>query len=252
LDSDYDSSEYAANALINVSYSHVELSEKSLFFILTLWSFNHILSIIKTMEPLTEKQQKVLGFIEGRLRDNNPPSQREIAQHFGLAQNAIYQLVGYTKKKGYLVDSGGHRGLRLSKEYLDHIKQSEGIPIVGCVAAGEPILAEENIEGYINIEKLFTKSEGVFLLKVSGDSMIDEGIMDGDYVAVKPTSTIENGQIGVVLLDGEATVKRVYIQPNRIALKSANRAAGYKTRYINRTEQNVRIIGKVAGCFRLL
>ena len=204
------------------------------------------------MEPLTEKQQKVLGFIEGRLRDNNPPSQREIARHFGLAQNAIYQLVGYLKKKGYLIDSGGHRGLRLSEEYLENVRQSEGIPVVGRVAAGEPILAEENVEGYINIERLFTKSGGVFLLKVSGDSMVDEGIMDGDYVAVKPTSTIENGQIGVVLLDDEATVKRIYIQPNRIALKSANRAAGYKTRYIKRTEQNAHIIGKVTGCFRVL
>lgn len=204
------------------------------------------------MKPLTEKQQKVLGFIEGRLRDNNPPSQREIARYFGLAQNAIYQLVGYLKKKGYLMDSGGHRGLRLSEEYLQNIKQPEGIPLVGRVAAGEPILAEENIEGYINIEKLFTKSKGVFLLKVSGDSMIDEGIMDGDYVAVKPTSTIESGQIGVVLLDDEATVKKIYTQPNRIALKSANRAAGYKTRYIKRTEQNAHIIGKVTGCFRVL
>jgi repressor LexA len=204
------------------------------------------------MERLTERQQKVLGFIEGRLRDNNPPSQREIARHFGLVQNAIYQLIGYLKKKGYLIDSGGHRGLRLSEEYLENIKQSEGIPIVGRVAAGEPILAEENIEGYVNIEKLFTKSEGLFLLKVSGDSMVDEGIMDGDYVVVKPTSTIENGQIGVVLLDGEATVKRIYIQPNRIALKSANRAAGYKTRYIKRAEQNAHIVGKVTGCFRVL
>jgi repressor LexA len=204
------------------------------------------------MKPLTEKQQKVLGFIEGRLRDNDPPSQREIARHFGLAQNAIYQLVSYLKKKGYLTDSGGHRGLRLSEEYLENVRQSEGIPVVGRVAAGEPILAEENIEGYINIEKLFTKSEGLFLLKVSGDSMVDEGIMDGDYVAVKPTSTIENGQIGVVLLDGEATVKRIYIQSNRVALKSANRAAGYKTRYIKRAEQNARIIGKVTGCFRVL
>ncbi|KPL23978.1 MAG: hypothetical protein AMJ75_04860 [Phycisphaerae bacterium SM1_79] len=204
------------------------------------------------MEPLTEKQQKVLGFIQGRLQNNNPPSQREIARHFGLAQNAIYQLVSYLKKKGYLVDSGGHRGLKLSEEYLDHIRQSEGIPVVGRVAAGEPILAEENVEAYINIEKLFTKSKGVFLLKVSGDSMIDEGIMDGDYVAVKPTSTIGNGQIGVVLLDGEATVKRIYIQSNRIALKSANHAADYKTRYIKRATQNARIVGKVTGCFRLL
>lgn len=163
------------------------------------------------MEPLTEKQQQVLEFIVGRLRENHPPSQREIARHFTLAQNAVYQLVGYLRKKGYLVDSGGHRGLRLSEAYLRQTEQTAGLPILGRVAAGEPILAQENIEGYLNCEKLFGRSEGTFALKVSGDSMIDEGIMDGDYVIVKLGSTLQNGQIGVVLLDDEATVKRVFI-----------------------------------------
>ena len=202
------------------------------------------------MELLTEKQRQVLKFIEDRLRENNPPSQREIARHFGLAQNAVYQLVGYLKRKGYLVDSGGHRGLRLSGEYLDETRQTDGIPIVGRVAAGEPILAEENIEGYVNVERLFNQSEGIFLLRVSGDSMIDEGIMDGDYVAVEPTSEIESGQLGVVLLDDEATVKRVHIQKNRIALKPANKRAGYRTRYVKQFDKDIRIIGKVIGCIR--
>jgi len=204
------------------------------------------------MELLTEKQQKVLGFIENRLKGNNPPSQREIAGHFGLAQNAVYQLVGYLKKKGYLIDSGGHRGIRLSEGYRKKIEQAEGIPIVGRVAAGEPILAEENIEGYVNLKKLFGRSKDVFLLRVVGDSMVDEGIMDGDFVVVKPTSTIENGQIAVVLLDDEATVKRVIIRRDRIALKAANQAAGYKTKYIKRSSQSVRIIGKVTGCLRTI
>jgi len=204
------------------------------------------------METLTEKQQKVFRFIEGRLRGNNPPSQREIAQHFGLAQNAVYQLVGYLKKKGYLVDSGGHRGLRLSKAYIDTIRQSEGVPVVGRVAAGEPILAEENIEGYVGLKELFGLSKDTFILKVTGDSMADEGIMDGDFVVVKPTLVIENGQIGVVLLDDEATIKRIHIQRDRITLKSANRAADYKTRNIKRGDKDVRIIGKVTGCFKLL
>jgi len=201
---------------------------------------------------LTEKQQKVLNYIEQRLKDNHPPSQREIAEHFGLTQNAIYQLVGYLKNKGYLENAAGHRVLRLSKAYLDKIKRTEGIPLVGRVAAGEPILAEENIEGYIDLNKLFKPSEGSFLLKVFGNSMTDEGIMDGDYVLVKPASTIENGQIGVVLVDDEATVKRIYIQKDKILLKPANRAAGYKTRYIRRGDKNIRIIGRVTGCFKLL
>ena len=192
----------------------------------------------------------MLIYIEGRLRDNNPPSQREIAEHFGLAQNAAYQLVTYLKNKGYLTDSGGHRRLRLSKEYLRSKRQAAGIPVVGRVAAGEPILAQENIEGYIDLKELFAQSEDAFLLRVVGDSMVDEGIMDGDLVLVKPSSTIEDGQIGVVLLDDEATVKRIYIQHNRIALKSANHAAGYKTRYIKRLEKDIRIIGKVIGCLR--
>jgi len=204
------------------------------------------------MEPLTEKQQRVLKFIERKLKENNPPSQKEIAAYFGLAQNAAYQLVGYLKKKGYLTDSGRHRGIRLSKEYLRSVQQTGGVPIVGRVAAGEPILAEQNIEDYVNIKELLGLSGDVFLLKVSGDSMVDEGIMDGDLVAVKPVPEVENGQIAVVLLDGEATVKRVYIQKHRIALKPANEAAGYKTEYIKRSSRSVRIIGKVIGCLRTI
>jgi len=202
------------------------------------------------MEPLTEHQQKAFRFIENRLEDNKPPSQREMAQHLGLSRAAVRQFIGYLKKKGFVVDSGGHRGLRLSKEYLDKKRQTEGIPVIGRVAAGEPILAEENIEGYANLKELLGLPNDVFLLKVSGDSMVDEGIMDGDYVAVKPGRTIENGKIGVVLLDDEATVKRVYIKRDRIALQPANKAAGYKTKYIKQDSEKIRLIGKVTGCIR--
>jgi len=202
------------------------------------------------MEPLTPKQQRVLEFIASRLGENSPPSQREVARHFGLAQNAAYQLVRYLRRKGYLVDAGGHRGLRLSPEYLGEIEATQGVPVLGRVAAGEPILAEQNIEGYVDLGGLFGRSKGAFLLKVAGDSMVDEGIMDGDYVVVKPRSTIDDGQIGVVLLDDEATVKRVFLQKGRIALKPANRRAGYRTRYIRQFDKDVRIIGKVIGCIR--
>jgi repressor LexA len=204
------------------------------------------------MEPLTEKQQRILAFIESRLREGKPPSQREIARHFHLAQNAVYQLVRYLRTKGYLIDSGGHRGLRLSSEYLEGKRQAQGVPIVGRVAAGEPILAEENVEGYADLNEFFGLREDVFLLRVSGNSMIDEGIMDGDYVAVQPGDKIENGRIGVVLLEDEATVKRIYIQRGRIALQPANKAAGYKTRYVKRGNERVRIVGKVIGCIRTM
>ena len=202
------------------------------------------------MEALTEKQRKVFVFIEARLRAWDPPSQREIARHFKLAQNAAYQLVGYLKKKGYLSDSGGHRGLRLSKEYLDKKRRTEGIPVVGRVAAGEPILAQENIDEYSNLKELLGLPADAFLLKVSGESMIDEGIMDGDFVAVRPSKTIENGKIAVVLLDDETTVKRISVQRDRIALQPANKAAGYKTKYVKRGSKRVQVVGRVIGCIR--
>ena len=202
------------------------------------------------MEPLTKKQQKVLKFIERQLGSGNPPSQREIADHFGMAQNSVYQLVGYLRKKGYLTDVSGHRGLRLSREYSQ--SKEDGVAVVGQVAAGEPILAEQNIEGYVNIKQLFGLSDDVFLLRVRGDSMVDEGIMEGDYVVVQPGRKVENGQIAVIMLDDEATVKKVYIQQDRMALKPANSAAGYKTRYIKRGSKDIRIIGRVTGCLRVI
>jgi repressor LexA len=203
------------------------------------------------MEPLTKKQRLVLEFVEARLGENRPPSQREIADHFGLVQNAAYQLIGYLRKKGYLVDTGGHRGIRLSPEYLEERREVEGLPILGRVAAGTPRLAEQKIEGYLNVEKVFGSwREGNFALRIAGDSMVDEGIMNGDYVVVKAGPAIEDGQIAVVLLDDEATVKRVFVQGNRIALKPANRRAKYPTRYIRASEKDVRILGKVIGCIR--
>jgi repressor LexA len=202
------------------------------------------------MRRLTPRQQQALEFIESRLEENNPPSQREIARHFGLAQNAAYQLVRYLRQKGYLVDVVGHRSLRLSPEYLAKKKPAQGVPILGRVAAGEPILAEQNIESYVELPGMFGRTQGLFLLKIAGDSMVDEGILDGDYVVVRQRAAIDNGQIGVVLLDEEATVKRVFMQKDRIALKPANRKAGYKIRYIKQFDKDVRILGKVVGCIR--
>ena len=204
------------------------------------------------MKPLTEKQQKVLEYIETRLAENEPPSQREIAEHFELAQNSVYQLISYLKKKGYLSASSGYRGLKLSKDYIEQTKPYKGLPVVGTVAAGLPILAQENIREYVDVGEMFGKADDSFILKVSGDSMVDEGIMDGDFVIVKNNSEVGNGKIGVVMINDEATVKKVYIQKSRIALEPANKAGGYKTIYVKKDADNVRIIGKVTGCFRKL
>ena len=194
----------------------------------------------------------MFNYIAGRLEKNNPPSQREIARHFGLAQNSVYQLISYLKKKDYLAGTTGHRGLRLSKAYLDRAEASKGFALIGSVAAGVPILAEENIEGHIDLNELFGSANDMFVLRVAGDSMVDAGIMDGDFAMVKPTSEIANGQIAVVLINDEATVKKVYVRKNQIALEPANKTAGYKTIIIKKGDKNIRIIGKVTGCFRKL
>jgi repressor LexA len=204
------------------------------------------------MDKLTEKQQKALRYIEGRLERDEALSQREIARHFGLAQNAIYQIIRYLSKKGYLADTKGHRTLRLSQAYLDTKRQAEGIPIIGRVAAGEPILAEENIDGYVDLKEFFEPAEGTFVLKVIGDSMVDAGIMNGDLVVVKATSEVGNGRIGVVSVNNEATVKKVYVRRNQIILEPANKAGGYKTMKVKKDSAGVRIIGKVTGCIRKL
>jgi repressor LexA len=202
------------------------------------------------MEPLTDKQQKVLAFIEGQLADHNPPSQREVARHFGLTLTAARQLIGYLKKKEYLVDSGRHRGLRLSEQYSRQCQRPQGIPIVGRVAAGRPILAQEDIQGYLQLQQMVPAEEGAFALKVTGDSMVDEGILDGDYVIVRPGETIEDGRIAVVLLDDEVTVKRVHRQKDRMVLTPANKQAGYKAVTVKGSDRRIRMVGQVVGCIR--
>src|SRR3989339_865919 len=97
--------------------------------------------------------------------------------------------------------TSAHRGLRLSDEYLAQKEKQKGLPLVGRVAAGEPILAEQNIEDYITVPEIIAKSgKNAFLLKVRGDSMVDDGILNNDLVVVEPDSRVENGQVGVVLL----------------------------------------------------
>ena len=202
------------------------------------------------MEPLTQKQQQILTFIEDRLAAGEPPSQREIADAFGMVQNSVYQLIGYLRQKGYLAESKGHRGLRLSKAYAADRQESRGLPIVGRVAAGQPILALENVEAYLDVEEVFSSEGGRFLLRVAGDSMVDAGILDGDLVLVAPCKEIDNGSIGVVLVDDDATIKRVYKQKYRIALKPANKKGRYKTLYFKAFDNDVRLVGRVVGCLR--
>ena len=102
------------------------------------------------MEPLTERQRQVRDFIEGQLQARHPPTQREMAGHFGLSRNAVRQILAYLVRKVYIDRGGGHRAIRLSQGYAAQKEAGRGIPIVGRVAAGRPLLAREEIEGYLD------------------------------------------------------------------------------------------------------
>jgi len=124
----------------------------------------------------------------------------------------------------------------------------EGLPILGNVAAGAPILAEENLAGYFKLQDLYRGSENVFMLRVKGESMINAGIFDGDYVIVRMQQTIEPGEIGVAILGGEATVKRIFCDGNIVELVPENDAM--KPITVTRADPSFSIGGKVVGVVR--
>jgi repressor LexA len=216
---------------------------------LTIWSFDNILSV---MDDLTEKQKQVLEYIVREKALGNAPSQRDIAAHFGLSQNAIFQLVSYLRTKGYIDSTSRHRSIRLSASCLERVAGEKGIPVVGRIAAGEPILAQENIEERLDLNEMVAGNGGKFFLRVAGQSMVDAGIMDGDYVAVNPNAHVRSGDIAAVLLGEEATVKRIYFEKDRILLKAENHTGAFRNRSIRRDDAEARIIGKVAGVFRTM
>jgi len=135
------------------------------------------------------------------------------------------------------------RGLRV-------VSDREGLPIVGRVAAGTPIAAEENLEGHLSPDDLAPQGKGVFCLRVQGDSMVDAGILDGDYVICRPRAAFEHGEVGVAVIDGEATVKTLRRRGQGIDLVPANDA--YDTLHIDPSEQEFRYAGKVVGVHRAL
>jgi repressor LexA len=122
------------------------------------------------------------------------------------------------------------------------------VPIIGRVRAGEPILAVENVEGYISLDRSLLSSENVFLLRVEGDSMIEAHIQDGDFALVKPQPGAENGEIVVALVEDEATIKRIFKKRDLVRLEPAN--PSMEPIVIKKGEKKVKIVGKVVGIFR--
>ena len=209
------------------------------------------------MEPLSNRQSEMLEFIASHIdRTGVPPSYREIGAALGIGStNGVSDHIKALERKGYVERVGGRgasRSLRLTAEVQANVDQEStiSVPVLGRVAAGIPLLAEENYDHSVRVDAGMLPSSGrVFALIVTGDSMNEDGIMDGDTLFVHETATVRQGEIAVVLVDDEATVKRWFREGNRIRLQPSNREMA--PIYVDGT-QDVRVIGKAVGCFRRL
>jgi repressor LexA len=174
-------------------------------------------------QALSHRQQQTLAFVHEHLEaQGRPPTLREISDALGFPSHSSAQAcVESLVRKGALERLPQHRGLRLPKGMASHLRGLE-LPLVGRVAAGSPILAEENVESQIEIDPALFRPRADYLLRVVGMSMRDVGIIDGDLLAVHRTPTAEDGQIVVARLDDEVTVKRLKRERGRLLLLPAN------------------------------
>jgi repressor LexA len=203
------------------------------------------------MDNLTQKQQDILNFIASQKRETDlPPTVREIADHFGFrSPKAASDHLAALEKKGYIIRSAGiARGLTLVKNEDEDVKAAEGtIPIVGDVAAGLPILAVENVLGTLSMDSAFGSGD-LFAVRVRGDSMIDYGIFESDYVIVRRSPTVDQNAIAVIYVDGEATVKKLRKTNAGYQLIPGN--ARYHPIVITAETQGFAIAGPVVGVVR--
>jgi len=168
------------------------------------------------VREFTELQERVTRFIQQHWRrSRRAPSYRQIATHLGVDVRSAYQHVQALERKGVLERRGGRI------ELLGAHRPPEGLPVLGRVAAGLPILATENHDHHVDLAGMLD-GDGLFLLRVRGDSMQGVGILDGDLVLAREQHSVEDGEIAVVLVGEEATVKRVRRNGGRVRLEAAN------------------------------
>ncbi|MBI2914794.1 MAG: transcriptional repressor LexA [Firmicutes bacterium] len=201
------------------------------------------------MESLTQRQRQILDYIKKHVRTKGyPPSVREIGEAVGLSSSStVHGHLERMEQKGFIRrDPTKPRAILVLGDPDFVHKEVTNVPVVGRVTAGEPILAVQNIDDYFPVPKDFIAYEDTFILKVRGDSMINAGIVDGDYVVVKQQSYADNGDIAVVLLEDEATVKRFFRQNDHVRLQPEN--PNLKPILV----KDAQILGRVVGLFRRL
>lgn len=199
------------------------------------------------MKVLTDKQKKILEFLTEYTKNHGyPPTVREIGGHFKFLWAAARGHLQALHRKGFIkLNPSKSRGIE-----IPGLMPSNGymVPVAGKIRAGKPILAREDIESHIVVDKDLFKDSNAFALRITGDSMVEAGIFNNDYVIVKPQGTIENGEIAVVLIEDEATVKRVYKEKKKIVLKPENK----NMEPTKHNPDEVSIIGRVVGVIRKL
>jgi repressor LexA len=207
------------------------------------------------LETLSNRQREIVDFLSAAVDQHGVmPSYREIGRALGIkSTNAVSDHIKALIKKGYVErvgEPGRPRSLRLTVKatgFLDD--EIVGVPVLGRIAAGVPLLAQENLEGTIRVDGSMLPPGGrVYALVVSGESMIEDGIHDGDYVFVRQQERCRDGEIAVVLVDEEATVKRFYREGDRIRLQPANSAM--EPIYVDASSGDTKILGIAVGVFR--
>ena len=193
------------------------------------------------MKPLTKSQQKIYDFLKDRSQYGIPPSVREICAATGLkSTSTVHAHLKALENLGYISrDAGLNRAI-----HIEGCEQTAQVPILGKVTAGLPILAVEEIQGYLPITASQQRGRELFALTVQGESMKNEGILDGDYVVVERTPTARDGDIVVALIEDEATVKRLYRETDCVRLQPENDA--FEPIYA----KEVIILGKVVSVVR--
>ena len=198
---------------------------------------------------LSKRQAEALDFIEYSIRKNGyPPTIREIASHMGIkSTNGVTDHLKALERKGLITrDMSKSRAIMPVTMHGDYVD----IPILGRIAAGAPILAEQNVDDYVRVDSFFIgENQKVFGLRVVGESMIGDGIFDGDYIFVRKQAIAAPGEIVVALIEDEATVKRYYPEADRIRFQPSN--PDMEPIYVRREDfRATSILGVVVGVFR--
>lgn len=200
-------------------------------------------------KALTPRQQETLDWVKEFIRKHGmPPTVREIGAAFDIKSSTVFELLKTIERRGFL-RRGDRRARSLIVEGMERSRSGVvEVPIVGRIAAGRPIEAIEDDRGTIAVEKNMTRGRKAFALKVAGDSMVEAGILDGDYVVVLQQETADNGDIVVALIGEEATLKRFYRDNESVRLEPANR----KMTAITIQSDNFKIQGRVVAVQRAL